>query len=101
MIHVVAHIEVVPGQREEFLEEFRRIVPLVRAEVGCIAYGPTVDAVTELPNQKRDPNRVVVVEQWDDLPALQAHMVAPHMQSYRERVRGLVAQVALFVLDPA
>ena len=38
MIVVLASIELNPGKREEFLAEFRRIVPLVRAERGCQEY---------------------------------------------------------------
>ncbi len=34
MIHVIATIELNPGTREAFLEEFRKLVPLVRAEAG-------------------------------------------------------------------
>ena len=44
MIHVIATIELSPGRREDFLAEFRRVVPHVRAEDGCIEYGPAVDA---------------------------------------------------------
>ena len=102
MIHVIATIEVQPGRRQEFLVEFRRIVPLVRAEEGCIEYGPTVDAITGLSNQPPlRENVVVVVEKWASVPALQSHMVAPHMQDYRARVKGLVVQVALQILEPA
>ena len=43
MIHVIATIELRPGCRESFLEEFRRVVPDVRAEQGCLSYGPTID----------------------------------------------------------
>jgi quinol monooxygenase YgiN len=36
MIHVIATIGLQKGQREAFLQEFRRVVPLVRAEAGCL-----------------------------------------------------------------
>ena len=39
MIHVVAKIEVVPGKRDAFLDEFHRLVPEVLAEEGCVEYG--------------------------------------------------------------
>ena len=51
MIHVVATIELAPGTREAFLAEFHRIVPLVKAETGCLDYGPTVDVPTGIPAQ--------------------------------------------------
>src|SRR5260370_42362869 len=96
MIHVIATIEVAPGKRDALLAEFRRNVPLVRAEAGCIEYGPTVDVKAELPVPVpfRD-NVVVVVEKWESLDALRAHMVAPHMQEYRGRVKDFVVRVQL------
>src|SRR5687767_10417070 len=43
MIHVVAIITAKPGQRDNILEAFRANIPAVRAEDGCIEYGPTID----------------------------------------------------------
>jgi quinol monooxygenase YgiN len=102
MIHVIATIELRPGRRDEFLAEFRRLVPLVRAEVGCLEYGPTVDARTDIAAQPpvRD-DVVVVVEKWASLAALKSHLVAAHMQEYRARVKELVAKVELRVLESA
>jgi quinol monooxygenase YgiN len=101
MIHVVATIELVAGKREAFLTEFRKVMPLVRAEVGCLEYGPTVDVATGIAAQipLRD-NVVTVVEKWESLSALQAHVQAAHMADYRTRVKDLVAGVKLQVLQP-
>lgn len=102
MIHVIATIEVVPGQREAFLKEFRRLTPLVRAEAGCLEYGPTVDVASGLAAQGAvRENVAVIVERWESLDALRTHLVAPHMQEYRERVKDLVVRVQLQVLEPA
>ncbi len=49
MIHVIATIELNPGAREEFLKHFHALVPLVHQEAGCLEYGPTVDAATDIP----------------------------------------------------
>jgi quinol monooxygenase YgiN len=102
MIHVIATIEVAPGKRDDFLAEFRRIVPLVRAEAGCLEYGPTVDVAVNLaiPVPLRE-NTVAVVEKWESLDALRAHTGAVHMQDYRVRVKDLVVRVQLQVLAPA
>jgi quinol monooxygenase YgiN len=102
MIHVIATIELNEGKREAFLAEFHRNVPLVRAEAGCLEYGPTIDLPTGLAVQvpPRD-NVVTVVEKWASLDALRAHFVAPHMTEYRARVKDLVAAVKLQVLQPA
>ena len=102
MIHVIATIEVVEGRRDAFLKEFNRIVPVVRQEQGCLEYGPAVDVPSGIAVQ--GPIRehtVTVVEKWHNLDALQAHLAAPHMAEYRERVRELVVAVSLQVLTPA
>jgi quinol monooxygenase YgiN len=101
VIHVIATIELAAGTREAFLVEFRRIVPLVQAEAGCLDYGPTIDLPSGLAAQApaRD-NVVTIVERWESLDALRAHTTAPHMQVYRGRVKDYVARVQLQVLQP-
>lgn len=102
MIHVLATVELKPGCRADFLKHFHALVPLVHAEAGCLAYGPAVDLATGLPAQGsvRD-DVVVIVERWASLTSLHAHLAAPHMAAYRERVAGLVGRVSLQVLQPA
>lgn len=102
MIHVIATIEVVAGKRDAFLAEFHNNVPNVKAETGCIDYGPTVDLPTGIGAQSpvRD-NVVTVIERWESLDALNAHLAAPHMATYREKVKDLVKGVTLQVLQPA
>ncbi|SRR5216683_3719033 len=101
MIHVIATIELVEGKRELFLAEFRRNVPLVRAENGCLEYGPTIDLPTGIAAQVpvRD-NVVTIVEKWESLDALREHLVALHMREYRVRVKDFVAGVVLQMLQP-
>lgn len=101
MIHVIATIELNPGRRDDFLNEFRKIVPLVRAEQGCLEYGATVDAATDIPAQATVRSDVaVIVEKWTDLAALRAHLAAPHMLDYRPRVKAFVKSVSLQILEP-
>ena len=102
MIHVIATIEVNDGKRDAFLSEFHANVDNVLAEDGCLAYGPAIDAATDIEVQipVRD-NVVTVVEQWESLDALHAHLAAPHMAPYREAVKDLVKGVTLQILEPA
>lgn len=101
MIFVIATAEVKPGKRDAFLAEFRRNVPNVLAEKGCIEYGPTVDAKTDIKAQiPLRENVVTIVEKWENLEALQAHLGAPHMLAYRERVKDYVVGVTLQILEP-
>jgi quinol monooxygenase YgiN len=100
MIHVLATIEIVEGKREAFLNEFRRIIKIVRDEDGCIEYGPAVDLETDVSEPPRE-NIVTVIEKWATVPALQAHLKAPHMDRYREMVRDMVVSIKIQVLKPA
>ncbi len=102
MIHVLATIELLPGQREAFLAEFHKIVPAVLAEHGCLDYGPTIDAATDIAAQGPPrPDTVVIVERWENLDCLKAHLVAPHMVEYRPKVKPLIASIQLQILKPA
>ena len=101
MIHVIATVEVAEGRRDDFLDRFGRVVPLVRAETGCLEYGPAIDAATDIAAQQPVRNNVVVVvEQWESLEALNDHLVAPHMAEYRTSVKDLVVSTSLRVLEP-
>ena len=102
MIHVIAIITAKPGQRESILEAFRANMPAVRAEDGCIEFGPAVD--TEgLGNfqTKFGPDTFVVVEKWRDPAALKAHAASPHMATYAAKVKDLIAARVIHVLSPA
>lgn len=101
MVTVIATVICQPGHRADFLREFYAIVPLVREEEGCVEYGPTVDIATDIPAQDTDENRVTICEKWESVDALKAHLVAPHMQSYRPKIKDLVASVELRVLEAA
>jgi quinol monooxygenase YgiN len=101
MIHVLATVDLAPGTRDAFLKEFRAILSDVRAEKGCLQYGPTVDVDTGIPAQgKIGPDRVLIIEQWESVDALKAHLVAPHMQAYRPRVKDYVKGMELRVVSP-
>ena len=102
MIFVIATIEVKPGKREAFLAEFHKLMPKVHKEKGCIEYGPTVDAKTDIKAQiPLRENAVTIMEKWESLAALQAHLAAPHMGEYREAVKDIVKSVTLQILQPA
>ncbi len=102
MIHVIATIELHDGQRDNFLAEMHQVVPLVLEEEGCLSYGPTLDVETNIDAQPAvRPNVVTMVEAWENLEALEAHLIAPHMMEYRPKVKDFVKSVTLQILEPA
>ena len=101
MIHVLATIELAPGQRQAFLAEFHKLMPKVHAEQGCNEYGPAVDVSTPIPIQVPPRDDVVlVIEKWDSVADLMAHLAAPHMADYRAATAEMVRSVAIQVLEP-
>lgn len=101
MVHVIAMIELVPGKRDDFLRELQALLPVVRAEPGCLEYTPTADVRTDIAKQKCvGADTVVMIEKWSDVRALKAHLDAPHMHAFRRRVAGWVADTTLHILEP-
>lgn len=101
MISVIASIRVKLGKRSEFLEIFKANLPKVRQEKGCIEYFPAVDVNSGLPPQSLDENMVTIIEKWESLDALRDHLVAPHMLTYKEKVKDIIEGVTLKVLQEA
>ena len=101
MINVLASINIKPGKMSEFLPICKANIPNVRQEKGCIEYAATLDVDAGLDPQVLDENMVTVIEKWESLEALNDHLVAPHMLSYREQVKDLVETVTLKVLEEA
>jgi len=101
MIHVIATIKVKSGMRETYLGILKANVPNVLAEKGCIAYVPTVDVESGIPVQvDLRADVVTLVETWESLADLQAHLKTPHMLAYREKVKNIVKNISLHVLAP-
>ncbi len=81
---------------------FAKLAPLVHAEEGCIEYGAAVDEPTGMSVQEMaGDDAVVVVEKWESLAALEAHLKAPHMNAWREEVGPILRGVTLQALRPA
>ncbi len=93
MIHVVARMELNPGCQEKMLEIMRDLVPVVRAEAGCITYNPCID-------KDRNQTYLTIVEAWKSEDHLKAHLDSAHMAEYRENVKDLRKGSTLYLLDP-
>jgi len=101
MIYVIATVELLDGKRDNYLEELNKIIPKVRAEIGCFEYGPATDVITDIPVQEVvHENVVTIMERWTDLQALNVHLNAPHMKTYRDAVKTFVKGLKIRVLRP-
>jgi quinol monooxygenase YgiN len=98
VIHVIAILQTKPGMRDAVLEAVEANLAAVRAEDGCIAYGPAIDA--EGSPDKLGPDTFVVVEQWESPEALKAHAASPHMAAFGARVKDMLVSRAIHALTP-
>ena len=102
MVHVIAVITAKPGMRDKILAHARANLPAVRAEPGCIEYGPALDADPALPFQaKLGPDAFIFVEKWESMDALKAHAAAPHMAAYGAKTKEMIASRTIHILSPA
>ena len=101
MIHVVATIKIKKGKREEFLDHLRSNVPNVIREKGCLEYTPAYEIDVKIDNQSFDENQVTIIEKWKSIYSLQNHLKAPHMISFRKKVKGMVTRTVLKILSSA
>ena len=99
MINVIASIHIKEGRLSEFIEIFKSNMPNVLKEKGCIEYMPTIDVLTGLPPQELNNNVVTIIEKWDSLEVLQAHLSSPHMLAYKEKTKNLVDKMSVKVLE--
>jgi quinol monooxygenase YgiN len=102
VIHVIALITAKPGMRPKILELAQANLAAVRAEQGCIEYGPALDADPALPFQaKLGPDSFMVIEKWQSMDALKAHAAAPHMRDYGAKAKDYIASRVIHILNPA
>ncbi len=101
MIHVIAVITAKPGKRGEILDAFRANMPAVHAEEGCIEYQPVTDAAGFSFQTELGPDTFMVIEKWASPETLKAHAAAPHMAAYAAKVKDLIADRRVHVLETA
>lgn len=72
-IRVVAREKLISGKRDEVIEKFlTEMVETTRKEKGCIFYEYHVDV--------DDPDAYAMIESWETMEDLQAHLESEHFQ---------------------
>jgi len=83
-IGVTAKLQVLAGKNEEFEAIFKRLVAAVHAnEEGCLLYA--------LHQSREDAQTYIVLEQYADEAALQAHSKTDHYRNIGKEVAGYMA----------
>ena len=99
MVHVIASVKVKTGRVNDFLEIFKSNIPKVIKEKGCIQYLPAIDIDAGLPPQVFDEQVVTIIEKWENLEALRNNLETPHMLSHHEKVKDIVENTSLKILQ--
>jgi quinol monooxygenase YgiN len=59
-----------------------------------------VDCAAGVSFQSRAPVSLVMIEQWESIAHLEAHLQTPHMKAYSEAVKGDVLEMNIRILQP-
>lgn len=82
---LIATITALPGHADAVESSLRQLVPPSQAEAGCLQYN--------LHRHQDQPNRFIMVEQWLDTEALNAHQQTAHFKHFVETCDGLLETV--------
>ncbi len=84
---IVARILAKEEQREFVKNELLKLIPITRAEEGCISY--------DLHQDNQNPNVFLFHENWESRELWQAHMENDHLAEYLKVTDGAVEEFIL------
>ena len=78
MYTIYVKFQCLPQKREAFIRKMKEtgILEAIRAEDGCIKYDYYLS--------EKDPDQLLLIEQWETKQHQQIHIGQPHMASMRE-----------------
>lgn len=79
---IVAHIQAKPGSVDRVRDELHKLIPITRAEAGCLQY--------DLHQDNQSPENFLIFENWESRELWQDHMNAPHLAAYVAATDGAV-----------
>jgi quinol monooxygenase YgiN len=82
MIVVTARLQTTDDKRDDFVRVVQAMCEASRREPGCQGY--------RLYEDTEQPNRYLILEEWDDDAALQQHFTEAHTGEFMGKVFGLV-----------
>lgn len=77
MYTIYVKFDCFPGKREDFLKKVKEtgVLEAIRAENGCHKYDYYLS--------EKDPNELLLIEQWETKQHQQIHIAQPHMAQLR------------------
>ena len=89
MYTIYVRFECLPQKREAFIQKVKEtgIYDAILAENGCIKYDYYLS--------DRDPNELLLIEQWETKECQQIHIGQPHMAQLREFKNDYITNTVL------
>jgi len=84
---IVANIHASPDKIELVKAELEKLIPITRAEKGCLQY--------DLHQDNENSAHFLFYENWESRELWQVHMNASHLAAYKEATGGAVAEFTL------
>ena len=84
---IVANIKVKPEHVDTVKAELEKLIPITRAEEGCIQY--------DLHQDNENPAHFLFYENWDSRELWQTHMNNQHLKDYMAATDGMVEDFTL------
>ncbi len=81
---IVANIKAKSGKIDRVKAELEKLIPITRAEVGCINY--------DLHQDNENPAHFLFYENWESRELWQAHMGNQHLKDYMAATEGAVEE---------
>ena len=77
MYMIYVKFSCLPGKREAFIQKVKEtgILEAIRGENGCLKYDYYLS--------EKDPNEILLIEQWESFDHQQIHLTQPHMDTLR------------------
>tara|TARA_R110002073_G_scaffold118918_1_gene258627 strand:- start:526180 stop:526470 length:291 start_codon:yes stop_codon:yes gene_type:complete len=88
---IVAHIRANPNKIDLVRSELEKLIPITRAEEGCIQY--------DLHQDNADPAHFLFYENWESRELWQSHMGNKHLKDYMTATDGAVDEFTLFEMS--
>ena len=79
---ITGNILAKPDQIDRVRAELEKLIPITRAEAGCLQY--------DLHQDNENPAYFMFYENWESRELWQTHMNAPHLAAYIEATEGAV-----------
>ncbi|CAB1214162.1 putative quinol monooxygenase [Acinetobacter bouvetii] len=101
MLIVIADIQIRSGaqHRQNVFNAFRKIIPVVLQEEGCYGYELLIDQESNVDYQTKSADVITMLEHWESIDHLNAHLQTPHMYAYQQQVKDDVLDVKIRILQ--